>query len=176
MTHLLQYLQILPANPTHAALLSQLSSKTFYDTYAHANTKEDMDQYISEHFTEEEIRQEINDKHIFLFIAFSEGKAMGYVKLGTATSPEQLGGKSAMEIERVYVEKEFQSKNIGAALLKHSIAFAKEKKVKVLWLGVWKNNSRAIKFYEREGFKKFGTKPFTLGRDLQEDFMMKMEL
>ena len=172
----MQNLQILPATLAHAALLAQLSSKTFYDTYAHANTKEDMEQYISENFTEEEIAQEINETHTFLFIAFSNGISIGYIKLGTATSPEQLDGKLAMEIERVYVVKEFQSKNIGAALLKHAISFARETKVKVLWLGVWKNNFRAIKFYEREGFKKFGTKIFTLGRDLQEDFMMKMEL
>jgi ribosomal protein S18 acetylase RimI-like enzyme len=54
--------------------------------------------------------------------------------------------------------------------------FAKDAGHKVAWLGVWEHNPRAIAFYEKWGFKQFGTHPFLLGKDLQTDILMKKEL
>jgi ribosomal protein S18 acetylase RimI-like enzyme len=169
-------LQIIPALAEHAPALAEFSSAAFYDAYAYANTPEDMQQYIAEHFSGEEIRKEIGTKNTFIFLAMLDEKIAGYVKLGTATSPEQLGGKPAIEIERLYVDKKLQSQKIGAALVAHLIQFSKSQGKKVIWLGVWKKNIRAVAFYEREGFVKFGETIFTLDRDLQEDFLMKKEL
>jgi diamine N-acetyltransferase len=169
-------LQIIPALREHSRALSEFSSAAFYDAYAYANTPEDMQQYVAEHFSEEEILKEIETRNTFIFLAMLNGKIVGYVKLGTATSPEQLNGKPAIEIERFYVDKKLQSQKIGSALMHHILQFAKAQSKEVIWLGVWKKNIRAVAFYEREGFVKFGETIFTLGRDLQEDFLMKREL
>jgi ribosomal protein S18 acetylase RimI-like enzyme len=45
-----------------------------------------------------------------------------------------------------------------------------------LWLGVWEKNERAINFYHRWGFEKFGEHDFILGDDVQTDWLMKKEL
>lgn len=169
-------LQIIPATREHSRPLAAFSSAAFYDAYAYANTPEDMQQYVAEHFSEEEILHEMEKQNTFIFLAMLDEKIVGYVKLGTATSPEQLNGKPAIEIERLYVDKKLQSQRIGAALMNHLLQFAKEQNKKVVWLGVWKKNLRAVAFYEREGFQKFGETIFTLGRDLQQDFLMKKEL
>jgi ribosomal protein S18 acetylase RimI-like enzyme len=169
-------MQIVPATSAHAKALSEFSAQAFYDAYAYANTPEDMQQYMNENFTEEEIQKEINAKHTFIFLAMENETILGYVKLGTATSPEQLQGKRAIEIERFYVDKKLQSKKIGAALMKFLLDFAKEQGKQIVWLGVWKRNPRAVAFYEREGFRKAGEIPFTLGRDLQTDFLMVREI
>jgi ribosomal protein S18 acetylase RimI-like enzyme len=169
-------MQIIPAGIEHVKQLAAFSSQAFYDAYAYANTPEDMQQYMEEHFTEEEIAKEIAAKNTFIFLAVEEEKILGYVKLGTATGPEQLQGKRAIEIERFYVDKKLQSKKIGAALMKFLLDFAKEQGKEIVWLGVWKRNPRAVAFYEREGFRKFGETIFTLGRDLQQDFLMMREI
>ena len=169
-------LQIIAALPKHAHPLSEFSATAFSDAYAHANTAEDMQQYIAEHFTEEEIGKEINTKNTFIFLVMLDDKIVGYAKLGTSTSPALLNGKPAIEIERLYVDKKLQSQKIGAALIEQLVHFSKMQRKKIIWLGVWKKNLRAIAFYEREGFVKFGETIFTLGRDLQEDFLMKKEL
>ena len=44
------------------------------------------------------------------------------------------------------------------------------------WLGVWENNFRAIKFYEKYGFKKIGQHNFLLGNDLQTDYLLVMNV
>ena len=167
---------IIPAHSEHAAALATFSLEAFYDAYAYANTRTDMQQYITEHFSKEEIRKEIETVNTFIFLALIDGSIAGYAKLGTATSPEQLNGKSAIEIERLYVDKKLQSQKVGAALMEHIIQFSKSQGKKIIWLGVWKKNPRAVAFYEREGFEKFGETVFTLGRDLQEDFLMKKEI
>jgi hypothetical protein len=41
-----------------------------------------------------------------------------------------------------------------------------------IWLTVWKNNERAIRFYKRWGFRKVGVYDFVVGRDVQEDFLL----
>jgi ribosomal protein S18 acetylase RimI-like enzyme len=45
-----------------------------------------------------------------------------------------------------------------------------------VWLGVWKENHRAIKFYERWGFEIFAEQEFILGNDHQIDWLMKKTL
>ncbi|CAN5754210.1 GNAT family N-acetyltransferase [soil metagenome] len=169
-------LQITAANPEHALKLSEFSAAAFYDAYAYANTARDMQQYIAAHFSEEEIQKELATKNTFIFLAMLDKKIVGYVKLGTATSPQELHGKPAIEIERLYVDKKLQSQNIGATLMEYLIQFSKAQGKQIIWLGVWKKNLRAVAFYEREGFVKFGETIFTLGRDLQEDFLMKKEV
>ena len=56
------------------------------------------------------------------------------------------------------------------------IAIAKAKNRDYIWLGVWERNFKAIKFYERFGFKKFGEHEFVLGDDVQTDWLMALEL
>jgi ribosomal protein S18 acetylase RimI-like enzyme len=42
-----------------------------------------------------------------------------------------------------------------------------------VWLGVNQENSRAIRFYEKSGFRKVGTKTFLLGSRIEHDFVME---
>ena len=39
------------ATKEDASLIADLSRKTFYDTFAHQNTKENMDKFMNEQFT-----------------------------------------------------------------------------------------------------------------------------
>jgi ribosomal protein S18 acetylase RimI-like enzyme len=45
-----------------------------------------------------------------------------------------------------------------------------------MWLGVWENNHRAIKFYHDFGFKKFDSHIYVMGDDPQNDWMMMLTL
>jgi ribosomal protein S18 acetylase RimI-like enzyme len=46
----------------------------------------------------------------------------------------------------------------------------------VLWLGVWERNPRAIRFYEKCGFRDVGSQIFVLGADRQRDRVMVLSL
>ena len=81
-----------------------------------------------------------------------------------------------MEVERIYVLKEFHGKQIGQILFDKALEIAKEKKINYLWLGAWEKNPRAIRFYEKNGFVQFSTHLFKVGADEQTDVMMRREL
>jgi ribosomal protein S18 acetylase RimI-like enzyme len=91
-------------------------------------------------------------------------------------APSELIGGTAIEIERIYADKDYVGKNVGKLLMKTCINMAKERGHTFIWLGVWENNPRAIAFYEKYGFEKFGSHPFLLGSDLQTDLLMKKKI
>ena len=46
----------------------------------------------------------------------------------------------------------------------------------MVWLGVWKQNKKAIDFYTKWGFRIFGECDFVLGNDLQKDWLMRKKI
>ena len=64
----------------------------------------------------------------------------------------------------------------GALLMNRCIQQAREWGCDVIWLAVWEENPRAIRFYEKNGFQKVGVKDFRLGSDVQHDFVMARNL
>jgi ribosomal protein S18 acetylase RimI-like enzyme len=78
-----------------------------------------------------------------------------------------------LEIERIYVLGQYQSKKVGQLLFEKAIETAKQLSASYIWLGVWEENSRAISFYKRNGFEVFDKHVFKLGEEEQTDLMMK---
>ena len=83
---------------------------------------------------------------------------------------------NSLEIERIYVLKEFLGKTIGQLLLEHAFQIAREKGNENVWLGVWEENKRAIRFYQKNGFEEFDKHIFMLGEDAQTDILMRKKL
>ncbi|MEX1301581.1 MAG: GNAT family N-acetyltransferase, partial [Desulfotignum sp.] len=92
------------------------------------------------------------------------------------TSQTESKAENTLEIERIYVLKEFHGKTVGQQLYEKAMEIAKEKSVTYVWLGVWEKNSKAIRFYEKNGFKAFDTHIFRLGNDKQTDILMKHQM
>lgn len=159
-----------------AVLIADISRQTFYDTFAPDNTEEDMNKFLSEQFTKGRLMLEVGAPENIFFLASVNNSIAGYVKLREGKLPGESKRVRALEIARLYVLKEFIGKGVGAALMKESIAIATQKGNRVVWLGVWEKNSKAIEFYTRWGFQKFGECDFLLGNDLQTDWLMKKGL
>lgn len=156
--------------------LVSLSIKTFRDTFDEYNTPENMLLYINSTFTKKNIEQEMTEPGTVFFLAFDGRRAAGYAKIKTSRKPKELNHNSALEIERLYAHREYIGKRVGYMLMQTCLAFAKKNGFGTLWLGVWEQNTRAISFYERNGFEKFGQHAFMLGRDEQTDWLMKKDL
>ncbi len=159
-----------------AELLMDISRTTFYDTYNEFNTKEDMDLYMTQYFNLQTIIDELNNpSNIFVFV-YDGDELSGYAKLCESIIPDKLKGFTALEISRIYSIKEKIGKGIGNKLLEESIAIAKQKSKQMIWLIVWKQNVRAIAFYQKNGFEIFDEQDFILGTDVQHDWKMKKKL
>lgn len=162
------------ATEKDSLLLAELGRKTFYDTFAEHNTPEDMAIFLSEHFSAEIQMSEIKDPNTIFLIAEINGVPVGYAKLKEYSKGNGVSGKNPMELQRIYLIQEYIGKGVGAELLTNSIRVARERGFNCLWLGVWEKNERAIKFYERWGFKKVGNHFFIVGKDTQNDLTMEL--
>lgn len=163
------------ASVIDAEALKKISVDTFIETFASQNTKEDMDLFLNECFNIKAIETELLDKNISYYRASLNGNLVGYVKIRVRGHPDFNNAK-ALEIARIYVYETYHGQKVGASLMQFVMDFAKKNKFEVLWLGVWENNPKAIKFYERWGFEVFGNHIFRLGKDEQNDLLLKKQL
>lgn len=156
--------------------LQQIGRQTFYETFASGNTEENMNKYLDEAFSVAKLTTELNDKNSEFYFATLDNDIIGYLKINFGQSQTELQDDKAVEIERIYVLKEFHGKNVGQLLYDKAISIARQKNAVYVWLGVWEKNSRAINFYKKNGFVEFDKHIFKLGNDEQTDIMMKLKL
>jgi len=156
-------------------LLIKISKDTFIAAFESANDPKDFYTYINDAFSETSItRQLLNSNCLFYFI-YHENILIAYVKLNENEAQNEQFESPSIELERIYVLPEFIGQGYGNKILNKIKSICLAKKVDFLWLGVWENNTDAIRFYERHGFKKFGEHPYYLGKDKQTDWLMKFE-
>ncbi|HEY0432657.1 MAG TPA: GNAT family N-acetyltransferase [Chitinophagaceae bacterium] len=169
-------LTIRQATAADAELIADISRETFYETFAADNTPENMEFFLREQLTREMLIDEVTQPwHVFLLV-FDGTEVAGYLKMRDSAVPADLLGRKCIEIARIYSVKSKIGKGVGKVLMQAAHEIAKEKGKEVLWLGVWKENQRAIGFYTRWNFEIFGEQDFLLGKDLQKDWLMKKEL
>ncbi|WLD24624.1 GNAT family N-acetyltransferase [Flavobacterium dauae] len=156
--------------------LQKIGRETFAETFSSSNTKENMKKYLEEGFSFEKLTDELNNKNSEFYFALSENEVIGYLKINFGQSQTELQDSTALEIERIYVLKEFHGKKVGQVLYEKAIEIAKQKNADYVWLGVWEENPRAISFYKKNGFVEFDKHIFKLGDDEQTDIMMKLKL
>jgi len=127
-------------------------------------------------FSKEQLKKELLDENTSFYLVYNNNVRVGYFKLNEKEAQTELFGNSSLEIERIYVLDEFQGQQIGKQILFKIIELAKHKSMTSIWLGVWENNTSAIRFYERNGFVIFNTHPYYIGNDKQTDFLMRLNL
>lgn len=160
----------------HIEQLQKIGRQTFYETFSESNTEENMKDYLANSFSIDQITAELNNETSEFYFAKLENEVIGYLKLNFGPSQTELKDHKSLEIERIYVLKEFHGKKVGQMLYNKAIAVAKAKKADYVWLGVWEENPRAISFYTKNGFVAFDKHIFKLGDDEQTDIMMKLKL
>ena len=169
-------IEITPVNSDELELLRKISIQTFTETFAGHNTESNMQVYLTENLSSEKLNKEFNTPGSEFYFIKDDNEAIGYLKLNFGNAQTEPEYQSGVEIERIYVLKEFYGKGIGKFLLDKAIDITKKKQYPYIWLGVWENNLRAITFYKKHGFVAFDKHDFKLGDDVQTDILMKLNL
>jgi ribosomal protein S18 acetylase RimI-like enzyme len=164
------------ANPDDAEVIADFSHRTFCDAFGSFNTKENMDKFIRNDFNRKKLIAQVSEPGNIFLLAYQHDELTGYVRLLESNNPPELGEIDTIEISRIYVENKITAKGIGSALMQKCVDVAREKNKKIIWLGVWEHNARAIAFYEKWGFEIFSDHIFMLGDDMQTDILMKKNL
>lgn len=172
----METVKVTPIGKDEMLQLQIIARQTFYETFSEKNTEEDMKIYLEDVFSVEKLRAELNDVNTEFYFAKQNGEVIGYLKINFGQSQTELKDDNTVEIERIYVLKDFHGRKIGQVLYEKAIAIAIQRKSDYIWLGVWEENARAIAFYKKNGFVEFDKHIFRLGEDEQTDIMMKLPL
>lgn len=162
--------------PADVEQLLEISRRTFFDTFYQVNKPEDMEAYASNVFTVEKLSDELNDPNSEFYFALLGNQIAGYLKINFRSAQTELQDPQALEIERIYVLANQQGKNIGGQLMQFAINRAIDSDLSYVWLGVWDQNHKAIRFYQRHGFEVFSSHEFVLGSDKQTDLLLKRKV
>lgn len=156
--------------------MQDISKLTFQEAFAESNTTEDMYQYLTTNFSLDKLSDELSEGDSRFFIAWDGLRAVGYLKVNSGMSQTDLKETHSLEIERIYVLIAYYGKQVGQLLYEKAVEVAVESGKTSIWLGVWEQNPRAIRFYQKNGFVPFGSHVFKMGSDEQTDILMRMVL
>lgn len=158
-------------------LLKEISFQTFYDGFFHLNRPASFYGYTDKAFSKEQLMHELNNPLMRFFFLKKKDLILAYFKLNYPAAQSEINQANSIEIERIYVKKEYQNFGYGKILIDTIKKIcSNETGLSYIWLGVWEKNKSAIRFYERNGFKIFSSHPFQLGEETQTDLLMKWEI
>ena len=89
----------------------------------------------------------------------------------------KLDENKTVFLSKIYLKESSQTKGIGQLMLNRVVDFAKEKGAKAVHLTVNKNNAKAIRFYEKNGFKNIESKTFDIGNGyVMDDYIFQKSI
>jgi diamine N-acetyltransferase len=105
-------------------------------------------------------------------------RAIGYTMLVFAdpTDADVIGSISirpSVELNKCYVRLSHHSVGVAALLMAESLDAARSRGAIGVWLGVSEENERAQRFYAKSGFEHVGSRHFSLGSRLEDDWVME---
>ncbi|WP_223983781.1 GNAT family N-acetyltransferase [Arthrobacter sp. NicSoilB8] len=173
MTH-----QIRTATADDAGRLAALAAITFPLACPPESRPEDIAAHVANTLSETNFRAYLADPDVTVLVIDAGGELRGYSLLVArpARDPEVAAALAELpctELSKCYVHPDHHGLGAAAELMHASIASAAGAGARGLWLGVNSQNARAIRFYEKSGFRKVGTKSFQLGDTVEHDFVMK---
>jgi ribosomal protein S18 acetylase RimI-like enzyme len=120
-------------------------------------------------YAEEVIRREIAEGVVWELALLGEDAA-GF--LSVAHEPD---GRA--KLNKLYLLPELHGRGHGQALIERACAVARDLCASELWLQVNKNNARALRAYERAGFRRTGDAVFDIGGGfVMDDYLLARAL
>lgn len=156
--------------------LRKLSIETYTDTFAAYNTVSNTQAYIDSAYDIKVLLKELSDVHSEFYFLYVDQELAGYLKVNILEAQSEPMADDFLEIQRIYIRKNFKRRGLGKMLLELGLKRAKDLGRKRVWLGVWEKNFPAQKFYQYMGFERYSSHKFVMGESVQTDYILKKEL
>jgi len=169
-------IRIRRAEAGDARLIATLATVTFFEAYFEQDDPPDLANYLAESFSADMIAEELADPETYFFLIHRGRPPVGYAKMRDKEPHASVTSRSAIELERIYAVERVWGSGIGEKLLDHCVGFARDLGKDLIWLGVWEENPRAIRFYEKHGFTRVGTLEFPYANSIGINAVMQLEL
>ena len=178
-----------PCHLSQVHLLQDIAIRTYQETFSDSNSEALLQQYYKESLSIEKLSAQLqNNRSEFYFIYTAsedtsesapnntESKLAGFLKLNVDDAQTDIFDAEALEVEKIYILKDFLAQGLGKKLISFATDRAIKQNKSYLWLGVWEHNFPALRFYQKMGFEQFGEHDFNMGGDIQKDLLLKRVL
>ena len=167
---------IRPAVLEDAALLADLGIRTFRETFAPICSPADLQAFLAATYSPDKQRAELADPARPGWVLELDGIPAGFLQLRLGHREPGVPGGRPVELQRIYVLRACHGRKHGAALMDTAVGAARAWGADCLWLGVWENNTRALAFYARGGFREVGDHIFKIGGQVDRDLILAKDL
>jgi tRNA (guanine37-N1)-methyltransferase len=169
-----------PAVAAEVAQLSELAALTFPLACPPGSTAADQQAFIADVLSPERFASYLTDPDRAVLVAVDD-TLVGYTMLvfSPPTDPDVRAALTlapSVELSKCYVHPDHHGAGVAHALMSASLEVARERAAAAMWLGVNQQNTRACAFYERSGFAVVGTKHFTVGTRVEDDYVLERPL
>ncbi|WP_461189030.1 GNAT family N-acetyltransferase [Arthrobacter sp. Z4-13] len=161
-----------------AGALAALAAVTFPLACPPSSSPQDIAAHLANTLSERHFQAYLADPDVTILVIDARGNLRGYSLLVNrpAEDPDVVSALQllpSVELSKCYVHPEHHGLGAAAELMHASLQGAAEAGGRGVWLGVNSQNARAIRFYEKSGFAKVGTKSFRLGSTVEHDFVLE---
>lgn len=160
-----------------ALAMSKFAAERFTDTFGFVYDPQDLQHHLATKYTQEVFANYINDHAMLNILALNEDDEItGFAQAGDMALPLDGAIKQSTELYRFYVSNEAKGTGLAKKLYQRVLEYAIARQSKVLYLGVWSQNARAIAFYKRLGFEEIGKYLYQVGKTFDDERIMRLEL
>jgi ribosomal protein S18 acetylase RimI-like enzyme len=162
------------ATPDDIAGIVEVGRRVWVETFSHTTTPDHMAAYLDSAYRPDLISKALADpklRYLTACLADTPGQVAGYAVLATDSSePSVADWPNSIELQRIYIDTPHQGAGLARRLVEAVYELARAEGYKSIWLGVLPENTRAVKFYGKCGFRKVGTHEFWVGgqRDIDD--------
>lgn len=165
-----------------ALKLSIFAGKAFELTFGHLYPQEDTAEFLRTDYTEEIFMSWIQDEKKGVWIAtspkndsgseFMEETIIGYAVCGPSSLPRT--SCSCGEVKKLYVDKEYFGKGVANNLFETGVHWLRSAYSGYpIYISVYSENFRALKFYSRYGFEFHDEYLYEVGANRDREFILR---
>jgi ribosomal protein S18 acetylase RimI-like enzyme len=153
--------------------LARVARDTFIATFGALYRAEDLAAFLAETRSPEAVARYLAESDTRHCLALRDGTIVGFADLGPFKLPYDPGQRRAVELHRLYVVEAAQGKGIADRLMAWILDQAQDLGAEDLYLGVYQDNQRAVRFYMRHGFEIVGEYLFEVGAHRDQEYVMR---
>ncbi|WP_166418626.1 GNAT family N-acetyltransferase [Cochlodiniinecator piscidefendens] len=149
------------AEISDASSIAALSIEVWLGTYLKRGINGFFADYVLSEFTTAKVETIIADPSEYILVSENEDGIDGFIRVSFG-SEGPVDGCSDTEISTFYIQPRHHGKGIGKALLRAASDHCKDQGITSVWLTTNSENTPAIEFYHRQGFRQIGETHFRL--------------
>jgi ribosomal protein S18 acetylase RimI-like enzyme len=169
------------ATPADAPALASVAAATFALACPPGTTEANIALFIETSLSQQSFEAYLAKDSHRLWLAEDADEPVGYAMAvhGEPTDPDihaAVVSRPTLELSKIYVRESHHGSGVARHLLDEVLAEAVASSAHSVWLGVNQQNTRANRFYEKQGFVLRGTRFFQVGDSTEADYVRELPL